>query len=66
MESKREQALVGLFVLIAAGLLVVTVLLLSGTFGRGNITYRAYFKNAGGLAPGSEVRYAGGPAVGRV
>jgi phospholipid/cholesterol/gamma-HCH transport system substrate-binding protein len=66
MESKREQALVGLFVLIAAALLLVTVLLLSGTFGRGNVGYRAYFKNAGGLAPGSEVRYAGGPAVGRV
>ena len=31
MESKREQALVGLFVLVAAGLLIVTVFLLSGT-----------------------------------
>jgi phospholipid/cholesterol/gamma-HCH transport system substrate-binding protein len=66
MESKHEQALVGLFVLVAAGVLVVTVVLLSGTFGRGNISYRAYFKNAGGLSPGSEVRYAGGPPVGRV
>ena len=66
MESKREQALVGLFVLVAAGLLVVTVFLLSGTFGRGDIPYRAYFKNAGGLSPGAEVRYAGGPPVGRV
>ena len=66
MESKREQALVGLFVLVAAGLLIVTVFLLSGRLGRGDIPYRAYFKNAGGLAPGSEVRYAGGPPVGRV
>lgn len=66
MNSKRESALVGLFVLVAAGLLIVTVFLLSGSLGRGNIPYRTYFKNAGGLAPGSEVRYAGGPPIGRV
>ncbi len=66
MESKREQAFVGLFTLVAAGLLVATVFLLSGTFGKGTISYRAYFKNAGGLSPGAEVRYAGGPPVGRV
>ena len=35
MEPKREQALVGLFVLIAAGILIGTVFLLSGTFNRG-------------------------------
>jgi phospholipid/cholesterol/gamma-HCH transport system substrate-binding protein len=28
--------------------------------------YRAFFKNAGGLRPGGEVRYAGGPPIGRV
>jgi len=66
MESKREQALVGLFVLVAAGLLIVTVFLISGTFSRGLTPYRAYFKNAGGLGPGAEVHYAGGPSVGRV
>jgi phospholipid/cholesterol/gamma-HCH transport system substrate-binding protein len=66
MESKREQALVGLFVLVAAGLLIVTVFLLSGTFSRGNTRYRAYFKSAGGLGPGTEVRYLDGPPVGRV
>lgn len=66
MESNREQALVGLFVLAAAALLAVTVFLLSGTFTRGNVLYRTYFKNAGGLSPGTEVRYAGGPPVGRV
>ena len=66
MDSKREQALVGLFVLVAAGLLVATVFLLSGRLGTGAIPYRAYFKNAGGLGPGSEVRYAGGPPIGRV
>jgi phospholipid/cholesterol/gamma-HCH transport system substrate-binding protein len=66
MESRREQALVGLFVLVAAGLLIVTVFLLSGKLGRGDISYRAYFKNAGGLGPGAQVRYAGGPPIGRV
>ena len=66
MESKREQVVVGIFVLVVAALLAVTVFLLSGTFGRGNVPYRTYFKNAGGLSPGAEVRYAGGPAVGRV
>jgi phospholipid/cholesterol/gamma-HCH transport system substrate-binding protein len=66
MDSKRESALVGLFVLVAAALLIGTVVLLSGTLGRNDVPYRTYFKNAGGLAPGSEVRYAGGPPVGRV
>jgi phospholipid/cholesterol/gamma-HCH transport system substrate-binding protein len=66
MESKREQALVGFFVLVAAALLIATVFLLSGKLGRGDIPYRAYFKNAGGLGPGAQVRYAGGPPVGRV
>jgi phospholipid/cholesterol/gamma-HCH transport system substrate-binding protein len=66
MESKRENALVGLFTLVAAAILVFVVFLLSGTFGQGNTPYRAYFKNAGGLSPGAEVRYAGGPPIGRV
>lgn len=39
---------------------------LAGGFGRSERRYRAYFRNAGGLGPGSEVRYAGGPPVGRV
>jgi phospholipid/cholesterol/gamma-HCH transport system substrate-binding protein len=66
MDSKREQALVGFFVLVAAGLLIATVFLLSGRLTGGDIPYRAYFRNAGGLGPGSQVRYAGGPPVGRV
>jgi phospholipid/cholesterol/gamma-HCH transport system substrate-binding protein len=66
MDAKREQALVGLFVIVASGLLVVTVFLLSGTLGKGDVPLHAFFKNAGGLAPGAEVRYAGGPPVGRV
>jgi phospholipid/cholesterol/gamma-HCH transport system substrate-binding protein len=66
MESKREQALVGLFVLVVMALLVVTVFFLSGISGGESIRYRVYFKNAGGLAPGTEVRYAGSPPIGRV
>ncbi|MGH9739807.1 MAG: MlaD family protein [Candidatus Acidiferrales bacterium] len=66
MRAKRESAFVGLFVLVAAGLLILTLFSLSGVFGRGEPVYRAYFNNAGGLAPGSAVRYAGGPPVGRV
>lgn len=66
MDSKREQAAVGFFVLVIAALLVVTIFLLSGRVTGREIPYRAYFKNAGGLAPGSEVHYAGGPSIGRV
>ncbi len=66
MEAKREQALVGLFVLVAAAVLVATVFALSGAFGGTAATYRAYFSFAGGLEPGASVRYAGGPKVGRV
>jgi phospholipid/cholesterol/gamma-HCH transport system substrate-binding protein len=66
MDSKREQAIVGLFVLVVAALLIITVFILSGTLSRSYTPYRAYFKSAGGLAPGTEVRYAGGPPVGRV
>jgi len=66
MDAKREQALVGLFVLVASGLLITVVLLLSGWLTSGDVPFRAYFKNAGGLEPGFEVHYAGGPPVGRV
>src|SRR5207248_1087904 len=62
----RQEAIVGLFVVVAAGLLIVTVFSLTGFFNRGDVPYRAFFKNAGGLRPGSEVRYAGGPPVGRI
>src|SRR5580693_2772909 len=66
MESKREQAYVGLFVLVVAALLIATVFALSGTLDKADTPYHAYFKNAGGLGPGSEVRYLNGPPVGRV
>src|SRR5579864_9473119 len=63
MQSKREQALVGLFVLIAAGVLMVTVFAISGAFGRSTKTYHAFFPFAGGLESGAQVRYSGGPKV---
>jgi phospholipid/cholesterol/gamma-HCH transport system substrate-binding protein len=66
MESRREQALVGLFVIVAAGVLVATVFGITGAFGRTAKTFHAYFPFAGGLETGSQVRYAGGPKVGRV
>jgi phospholipid/cholesterol/gamma-HCH transport system substrate-binding protein len=64
--TRRQEAIVGLFVLIAAALLIITVFSLTGFFNRGDVLYRAFFKNAGGLRPGGEVRYAGGPPVGRI
>jgi len=66
MEAKREQAIVGLFVLIASGLLVVTVFALSGAFAGTAKTFKVYLPFAGGIEPGAAVRYAGGPKVGRV
>ena len=66
MEPKREQALVGLFVLVAGAMLIATVFAMSGVFGRSTRTYHAYFAFAGGIEPGTAVRYAGGPKVGHV
>src|SRR5246127_875750 len=64
--TRRQEAIVGLFVLIAAVLLIITVFSLTGFFNRGDILYRAFFKNAGGLRPGAEDRYAGGPPIGPI
>jgi phospholipid/cholesterol/gamma-HCH transport system substrate-binding protein len=66
MKAKGEQALVGIFVVVAAVVLVGTVFMMSGAFGRSVKTYRAYFPFAGGLEPGATVRYSGGPKAGRV
>ena len=66
MNAKGEQAMVGLFVIVAAALLVGTVFTMSGAFGRTVKTFHAYFAFAGGLEPGATVRYAGGPKAGRV
>lgn len=59
MNAHREQVWVGLFVLIATGLLVVSVLSVTGTFSRGNTPHRSYFKFAGGMQPGAAVLYGG-------
>ena len=66
MQSKREQAFVGLFVLVAAGVLIAAVFAISGALGRSTKTYHAFFSFAGGLESGATVRYSGGPKVGRV
>src|SRR6266571_4137923 len=66
MESKREQAMVGIFVLIVGAVLVVTIFALTGAFGGAATTYRAHSVFAGGREPGAAVRYAGGRKVGGV
>jgi len=66
MNPKSEQALVGLFVIVATAVLVGTVFAISGAFGRSTHTYRAFFPFAGGIESGSSVRYSGGPKIGRV
>jgi phospholipid/cholesterol/gamma-HCH transport system substrate-binding protein len=65
MEGMRERTLVGLFVLIAGGLLFGTMIVISGGMGGATVPHRAYFKFAGGVQPGAPVRY-GGMAVGKV
>ncbi len=59
MSGKREEAAVGAFVLIAAVLLIGSVLAVSGAFSSGGIQHHTYFKSAGGLLPGAMVRYGG-------
>jgi phospholipid/cholesterol/gamma-HCH transport system substrate-binding protein len=66
MNPKSEQALVGLFVIVATAVLVGTVFAISGAFGRSTHTYHAFFAFAGGIENGSGVRYSGGPKIGRV
>ncbi len=66
MDARREQVLVGLFVVIAAILLVVTVFALTGVFASSTRTFHAKFHNAAGLEPGATVRFEGGPKIGRV
>jgi len=66
MQSKREQVLVGLFVLVAVAVLFGTVFAMSGAYGRSTKKFHSYLTFAGGLEPGATVRYAGGPKVGRV
>ncbi len=66
MEAKREQVVVGIFVLVAVALMVLTVFALAGVFATSTRTFHAQFHNAAGLEPGATVRFEGGPKVGRV
>jgi phospholipid/cholesterol/gamma-HCH transport system substrate-binding protein len=65
MDAMRERTLVGLFVLIAGGLLLGTMIVISGGMGVATVPHRAYFKFAGGVQPGAPVRF-GGMLVGKV
>jgi phospholipid/cholesterol/gamma-HCH transport system substrate-binding protein len=65
MEAGRERTLVGLFVLIAAGIFLGTIIALSAGLGVETVSHRAYFKFAGGVQPGAPVRF-GGLLVGKV
>ena len=65
MEANRERILVGLFVLIAGGLLFGTLVALSTGIGTPTVPHQTYFKFAGGIQPGAPVRF-GGLAVGKV
>jgi phospholipid/cholesterol/gamma-HCH transport system substrate-binding protein len=66
MEAKREQVFVGLFVIVAAALLIATVFSLSGAFAGPATRYHAKFHNTAGLERGATVRFEGGPKIGRV
>jgi phospholipid/cholesterol/gamma-HCH transport system substrate-binding protein len=66
MQSQRESAIVGLFVLIAGAIFFSSVFAITGAFARSTAKFHAHFQFAGGLEPGATVRYAGGPKVGRV
>lgn len=65
MDPSRERTLVGLFVVLAAALLFVSVAAISGGAGNATVAHRAYFKYAGGIQPGAAVRY-GGLSAGKV
>jgi phospholipid/cholesterol/gamma-HCH transport system substrate-binding protein len=66
MKARREQVFVGLFVIVAAALLIATVFSLAGVFASSTRTFHAKFHNAAGLEPGATVRFEGGPKIGRV
>jgi phospholipid/cholesterol/gamma-HCH transport system substrate-binding protein len=66
MEARREQVLVGLFVIVATVILVITLFSLAGVFASSTRTFHARFRNVAGLEPGTTVRFEGGPKVGRV
>ena len=66
MAEKSQHVFVGAFVLVAAAVLIAMVFAISGVFGRSTKSFHASFPFAGGLEPGSAVRFNGGTKVGRV
>jgi phospholipid/cholesterol/gamma-HCH transport system substrate-binding protein len=66
MQSQRESAIVGLFVLIAGAIVFGAVFAMTGALAGSTTKFHTHFQFAGGLEPGATVRYAGGPKVGRV
>jgi phospholipid/cholesterol/gamma-HCH transport system substrate-binding protein len=66
MDSRGQQISVGLFVIIAAALLIFIVFAISGAFAGSDIVYHAKFANAAGIGPGSSVHYIGGTKIGHV
>jgi phospholipid/cholesterol/gamma-HCH transport system substrate-binding protein len=66
MSPKAEQTMVGLFVLVAGAILLVSVFAINGGFSNSSRSFHAHFHFAGGLEPGATVRYSGGPKIGRV
>jgi phospholipid/cholesterol/gamma-HCH transport system substrate-binding protein len=66
MDARREQVFVGLFVVVASLILIMTLFSLAGVFASSTRTFHARFTNVAGLEPGTTVRFEGGPKVGRV
>jgi len=64
--SKSQSAMVGIFVLVAAAVLIAMVFAIGGAFHGDVKKYHSEFAFAGGIEQGTTVRYAGGPKVGRV
>jgi phospholipid/cholesterol/gamma-HCH transport system substrate-binding protein len=67
MAQREEQIKVGAVVVIAAVVFLMALIFVGGVrlFRRGRVTYTSFFKFAGGLEPGSVVRF-GGLKVGSV
>jgi phospholipid/cholesterol/gamma-HCH transport system substrate-binding protein len=65
MQTNRERAIVGLFVVVCGVLLFGTLLAIWGGIASSGTRYRTFFKFAGGIQPGTAVRYEG-LRIGRV
>ncbi|HZS48185.1 MAG TPA: MlaD family protein [Blastocatellia bacterium] len=61
MANRTDEVKVGFFVLVALAILIITIVLVgkSQVFGRKDVTYQVKLKFAGGVEPGTVVRFAG-------